>query len=315
MSEQGKIRDGFSVRIDFERVLETISSRIYDNQYAFLRENVQNAVDAIRIQAIRDEKRTDDPQYRIEVAIDENRCSISDNGIGMTRDELANNFWTMGASGKTTPEAKAAGCIGVFGIGGFANFGVCDILEVVSRTRSCESAHFTSLSRSAFNEDQYTLPTVTYRESDELKMHGTIVRGVGKTTFDVAGLASYLKQFVRYVREAIYFQGQLISQEEMDAPRGTYRELTSVITWERSDLSVTFQLFADDGHNLAVTISRMKIGAQTYQCNGQARLIHGQVEVYKRGFRICSVNVSSRIGVSGKFDADFFATHCWPRLT
>ena len=46
----------FSVRVDFERTLETIASRIYDNQYAFLRENVQNAIDAIRMQAGRDQK-------------------------------------------------------------------------------------------------------------------------------------------------------------------------------------------------------------------------------------------------------------------
>src|SRR5689334_8306815 len=110
----------FSVRVDFDRILETIASRIYDNQYAFLRENVQNAIDAIRMQAGRDGKTAGDPQYRVEISVSGKECAISDNGIGMTREELINNFWTMGASGKNTPEARAAGCIGTFGIGGFA---------------------------------------------------------------------------------------------------------------------------------------------------------------------------------------------------
>ena len=36
----------FNVGVDFPRVLETIASHIYDNQFAFLRENLQNAIDA-----------------------------------------------------------------------------------------------------------------------------------------------------------------------------------------------------------------------------------------------------------------------------
>ena len=139
MDEQLTTVQDFSVRIHFEKILETISTRIYDSQYAFLRENVQNAIDAIRIQATRDGMQTDAPKYRIDVRVKKNQCEIQDNGIGMTKEELSNNFWTMGASGKTTAEARAAGCIGFFGIGGFANFGVCLLYTSPSprdRTRS-----------------------------------------------------------------------------------------------------------------------------------------------------------------------------------
>ncbi len=67
MDEQLTTVQDFSVRIHFEKILETISTRIYDSQYAFLRENVQNAIDAIRIQATRDGMQTDAPKYRIDV--------------------------------------------------------------------------------------------------------------------------------------------------------------------------------------------------------------------------------------------------------
>jgi molecular chaperone HtpG len=44
----------FKVGIDFESVLRAISKQIYETPLAFIRENVQNAVDAVRIQALRE---------------------------------------------------------------------------------------------------------------------------------------------------------------------------------------------------------------------------------------------------------------------
>jgi molecular chaperone HtpG len=222
----------------------------------------------------------------------------------MTREELANNFWTMGASGKTTDEARRAGCIGVFGIGGFANFGVCETLEVISRTAKCSVSHHTSLSTADFEKDQFALPEVRYSETKELESRGTIVRGTASGPFDEDGLMKYLKQFVRYVPEQVFVQGQLVSQEQMDEPQGTYRQLTELITWKSDSVHVRFQLFADAGHNVSARIHGLKIGEQNYKAKGYVRLVNGQLEVYKRGFRICAVSVSSRIGITGSFDAD-----------
>ena len=300
--ESGK---DFSVRVDFGRILETISAQIYDNQYAFLRENVQNAIDAIRIQAGRDGIKPDDLKFRIDIKIEGNRCIISDNGNGMTRAGLANNFWTMGASGKNTPEAQAAGCIGTFGIGGFANFGVCDKLEVISRTSDCAVTHHTSLSKAAFNLNQFSLPVVEYCETQELASRGTTVIGTTLTQFDAPGLTNYLKQFVKHVREQIYINNdQLISRESVDKPSGNYREIAPSTTAGGSDLMLTFQVFADDGDVLSAKISGVKINGKDYTCNGYVRLVHGQLDVFKRGFRLCSVNISSRIGITGSIDCD-----------
>jgi len=294
----------FAVRVDFERILQTISSQIYDNQFAFLRENVQNAIDAVRIQAIRDRVPSGDSRYRIDVLIQNNICSIVDNGNGMTKTELENNFWTMGASGKTTSEAKAAGCIGVFGIGGFANFGVCDTLEVISRTDDLPIAHHTRLSKSDFTADRFNLPKVTYRESQELGHRGTIVRGTARTAFDVHALTAYLREFVRYVPEGVYMQNQLISQDKVAAPTGNYRALTDTITGKQGDISVRFEIFADDGNNLSARLHALRTGERDHRFEGSVRLVHGELNVYKRGFRICSVHVSSRIGVTGSVDCD-----------
>jgi Histidine kinase-, DNA gyrase B-, and HSP90-like ATPase len=291
----------FAVRVDFERILETIAARIYDNQYAFLRENVQNAIDAIRMQAGRDKAPTDDPSYRIDILVADNECKIVDNGIGMTRDELINNFWTMGASGKNTPEARAAGCIGTFGIGGFANFGVCDTLEVTSRSATCSTAHRTLLSRAAFGNERFALPTVEYTPTAALSSHGTAVRGVAKQNFDVPGLMNYVRQFVRHVKEAIYYNGAKISQETFDSSSSQRRPLTpNPVTHN----GLTFQLYADTEGTISVELIKLDHSGQESECRGHIRLVHGSVDAYKRGFRLCSTSVPSRIGVAGWIDCD-----------
>lgn len=292
--------DGFQVRVDFERILETIASRIYDNQFAFLRENVQNAIDAVRIQARREGKLSDDAEYRIDIAIAGNEAVISDNGIGMTRDELASNFWTMGASGKNNAEARAAGCIGTFGIGGFANFGVCETLEVTSRTQACTTAHTTSLSRSAFGVAQFSLPKVTYVASEARQERGTSVRGIAKASFDIAGLLQYIKEFVSHVKEGVFFNGQKVSQVAFDTP-GKKRQLEVTSAAEGG---VGYVLYADNDTTLSAEITGLLEGGAEVKCSGYVRLSGNGLDVFKRGFRLCAVNVTSHIGVSGWFDCD-----------
>lgn len=289
----------FPVQVDFERILETIAARIYDNQFAFLRENVQNAIDAVRIQARRDGKSPGDSAYSVRVDISGTECRIEDNGIGMTRDELQANFWTMGASGKNTPEARAAGCIGTFGIGGFANFGVCDTLEVTSRSATCDVAHHTSLSRAAFSIERYALPKVSYSESALLSSRGTLVRGVSKDVFDVQGLQTYLRQFVRHVEEAVSFNGDPISQEPFARPGAK-----KVLGEETTQDGLTFRLFADGDSNLSAELLSPSDDGGAVNCIGHIRLVHGSLDVHKRGFRICSVTIPSRIGVAGWVDRD-----------
>lgn len=296
-NEQGQ--GGFPVRVDFERILETIAARIYDNQFAFLRENVQNAIDAVRIQAQRDRKSPGDAAYEIRIEVSGNECRISDNGIGMTRDELQANFWTMGASGKNTPEAQAAGCIGTFGIGGFANFGVCETLEVTSRSQACTVAHQTSLSRAAFSTERYELPKVSYVESTNLSRRGTVVRGVGKEPFDAAGLSNYLRQFVRHVREGVFFNGTKLSQDLFEAPSGK-KALGDAETRD----GLTFRLFVDGDFTISAELLAAIIEGRSVECKSFVRLVQGSLDVYKRGFRICLVTVPSIVGVTGWVDCD-----------
>ena len=293
----------FSVGVDFPRVLETIASHIYDNQFAFLRENLQNAIDAVRIQASRD-GRPVSSGYRIDVRIDANRCEIKDTGNGMTKEQLRQNFWTMGASGKHTEEARRAGCIGTFGIGGFANFGVCEQLSVISRTASCLVTHETSLSKREFNTLKGQLPTVKYEETDRLTTNGTIVIGVAPTPFDKQRLLNYIKQFVANVEEPVHFEGARISNGRRKTIGDNYTPLTEIIEDHIGSVHFSYRLYKDEGASLAAELISGSEADKEIDFSGFVRLENGSVRAFKRGFKICEVSINSRIGISGWFDSD-----------
>jgi molecular chaperone HtpG len=74
-------------------------------------------------------------------------------------------FWTIGASGKRTAEAAAAGCVGMFGIGGFADFGICHTLEVVSQSGDATEGTLSRLSETDIQSAGSAVPSVTVEKS------------------------------------------------------------------------------------------------------------------------------------------------------
>ena len=102
----------FEIGIEFDSVLRAISKQIYETPHAFLRENVQNAIDAVRIQALRDGRDAGGADYVIEVRVGGLQVSVRDNGIGMSRKDLQGFFWTIGSSGKGARKQRKQGVSG-----------------------------------------------------------------------------------------------------------------------------------------------------------------------------------------------------------
>src|SRR5258707_665918 len=121
--------------VETSRILQILSSEIYDSPKAFLRENVQNAYDAILMRCTAQNLPV--AESTIEITVESARLIVRDDGIGMTEAVLKNNLLKSGSSGKKTELAQRSGVIGTFGIGAMANFGVCTALRV--ETRSIES--------------------------------------------------------------------------------------------------------------------------------------------------------------------------------
>lgn len=286
--------DRVPVGIDFRRVLETISAQIYDTPMAFLRENVQNAVDALRM--FRAELPSAKDALTVTVELSGNTVTITDTGIGMSREELQSLFWTMGASGKNTEMARKAGCVGHFGVGGFANFGVCRVLTVSSKRIDHEGWQ----SRVSIDEiPKSGVPEVAYTRSNAAGPHGTIVEALLTSSPNADELRKYLAGFVRFVPESIKFNGQLISQSPMASYKAdSYGEPKEI---EVGGVRFTAALGYDEERT---PVLRLTSGGHEGGVGGALQFSSGTLEVFKRGFKLCSTTASSTLGVSGRLQSD-----------
>ncbi|MEB0165021.1 ATP-binding protein, partial [Glaciimonas sp. CA11.2] len=93
--------------IEISRIIEVLASQIYPSPLALLRENTQNSYDAILL------RKHAGQQFNplIEITISASQIKVSDNGIGMTKEDLRNHYWRAGSSSKNNPEAKSAGVV------------------------------------------------------------------------------------------------------------------------------------------------------------------------------------------------------------
>ena len=194
-------------RLDLPRMLALLADQIYQSPLALLRENAQNAFDAIRMrQAIPN----DDFVPSIQVTVDGEQVVISDNGIGMTAAEVETNFWYAGRSSKNTDAARAAGVVGTFGIGAMANFGVAD--ELVLET---ESAVAPERTRSSVNKADLSTDTksIALTPIPPTGTPGTTIsaRLSHDTRMSVQDARTFLHGFVEFLDVPVTFNGEPLS--------------------------------------------------------------------------------------------------------
>ncbi|KHF38179.1 molecular chaperone HtpG [Halalkalibacter okhensis] len=139
-------------KAESKRLLEMMINSIYTQKEIFLRELISNASDAIDkmyYKALTDETITfNQDDYYIKVITDkENRTlTISDTGIGMTKDDLETNLGTIAKSGslafKNENELKDGhDIIGQFGVGFYSAFMVADVVTVISKAVGSDEAY------------------------------------------------------------------------------------------------------------------------------------------------------------------------------
>ena len=143
-------------KTEVQQLLNLIINSLYSNKEIFLRELISNASDAfdrLRFKAqMEPDILGDDTEYKIKISVDgiKNTLTVSDNGIGMSRDEVMENIGTIARSGtaafieaieqvndKTmiSPEL-----IGQFGVGFYSAFIVADDVTLISRPAGSNSA-------------------------------------------------------------------------------------------------------------------------------------------------------------------------------
>lgn len=246
------MEENVKFKIKLDRVLEVLCSQIYDSPLALLRENVQNAYDAILMRQHVDKSDTYMPQ--INIIIDSNQLIIRDNGIGMNSDSLKNNFWTAGSSGKNNREARDAGVVGTFGIGAMANFGVCSELKVISKAFE-ETTTYTSLVKKdelSLDEDCIHI----FDNQDVLSDYGTTIVATLENGFslNLYEAKQYLIPYVKYLPIPVKINDEVISQTPLDiVPKGDKTEYKEGIIQETS-ISFKYKLLFNTYSNVSPQI-------------------------------------------------------------
>ena len=145
-------KETLGFQTEAKQLLHLMIHSLYSNQEIFLRELISNASDAIdklRFAALADESLLEGKgEYQVHVDVDKdaNTITISDNGIGMNREEVVEHLGTIAKSGTaafmeslTGDQQKDSQLIGQFGVGFYSAFIVADRVEVHTR-KAGESA-------------------------------------------------------------------------------------------------------------------------------------------------------------------------------
>ncbi len=136
-------------KAESKRLLDLMINSIYTHQEIFLREIISNASDAIdklAYTALTDDKvGIDRSEFAITLTRGDGILSVSDNGIGMTKEEMEENLGTIAKSGslgfkQAMEKQEEIDIIGQFGVGFYAAFMVAESVTVISKKYGEESA-------------------------------------------------------------------------------------------------------------------------------------------------------------------------------
>ncbi len=165
------IKETLGFQAEVKQLLNLMIHSLYSNKEIFLRELVSNASDAtdkLRFEALTDSALfEEDSDLKIRIIFDRQAktVTISDNGIGMSRQEVIDNIGTIAKSGTreffgrlTGDQAKDAHLIGQFGVGFYSSFIVAEKVVLVTRRAGLTPEHGVRWESSG--EGDYTLETV-----------------------------------------------------------------------------------------------------------------------------------------------------------
>ncbi len=147
-------KETLAFQAEVTQVLDLVIRSLYSNKEIFLRELISNASDAaekLRFEALTDDALLEeDPELRIRVQVDKEAgtLTVSDNGIGMSRQEVIETIGSIASSGTrrfleslTGDQATDSALIGQFGVGFYSAFIVADRVVLTSRRAGLGPEH------------------------------------------------------------------------------------------------------------------------------------------------------------------------------
>ncbi len=226
MTAKAKAKDkaetlGFQT--EAKQLLHLMIHSLYSNKEIFLRELISNASDAtdkLRVEALENSALyEDDGDLRIRIAVDEDAktITISDNGIGMSRDEVISNLGTIARSGTSEfiknlsgDQKKDSQLIGQFGVGFYSSFIVAE--RVVVETRRAGAAADEAFRWSCEGEADYQIENIERAE------RGTSITLHVKSDEHEFASDWRLRSIVKKYSDHIAIPVEMIKQEMPAAP-------------------------------------------------------------------------------------------------
>jgi len=225
-------------KAESKRLLELMINSIYTHKEIFLRELISNASDAIDklyYQALTDNQAINRDDLEITMALDkENRTiTISDNGIGMSKEELEENLGTIAKSGSLAfkesleEENDDVDIIGQFGVGFYSAFMVAKKVVVVSKKYGEEVAHrWVSEVTDGYSieettkDDHGTCITMYLKEDDIEEKYSDYL--------DSYQIQSLVKKYSDYIRYPIKMEVEKSRKKEDSDDYEEYKEIDTL---------------------------------------------------------------------------------------
>jgi len=231
-----------------KQLLHLMIHSLYSNREIFLRELVSNASDAadkLRFQALSDGSLYEDDSelaIRIEFDKEAKTVTISDNGIGMSRDDVVEHLGTIAKSGTAQfldnmsgDEKKDSQLIGQFGVGFYSAFIVADRVEVLTRRAGAEASE--GVHWECTGEAEFTVETV------EKATRGTTIilhlKSDAEEFADGWRLRSVIKKYSDHISLPVIMAKEAVGEEaEAAEPEDeTINSATALWTRSRSEVS------------------------------------------------------------------------------
>ena len=242
-----------------KRLLDLMINSIYTHKEIFLREIISNASDAIDklcFIALTDDKlgmTRSDFQIEIKADKDARTLTVTDNGIGMDKDDLENNLGTIASSGsykfKQEMEQKQddIDIIGQFGVGFYSAFMVAKEITVITKKYGCDTAyrwHSTGADGYEIEECEKdglgTEITLTLKDNNEDESYDEFLE-----QYRISGLVKRYSDYIRYPIVMDMTKSR-VKEETKDSDKPEYEDYTEretlnsmVPIWQRPKKDVT----------------------------------------------------------------------------
>ncbi|MQL47976.1 molecular chaperone HtpG [Photorhabdus khanii] len=247
MSMKGQETRGFQSEV--KQLLQLMIHSLYSNKEIFLRELISNASDAadkLRFRALSAPALYEnDGELRVRLSFDKEKRSItiSDNGIGMTRDEVIDNLGTIAKSGTKaflesigSDQAKDSQLIGQFGVGFYSAFIVSD--KVTVRTRAAGASIDQGVFWESAGEGDYTVADIEKEtRGTEITLH---LRAGEDDFLNDWRLRSVISKYSDHIALPVEIETKNKSEEEGEEDTVTWEKINKAqALWTRGKSEIT----------------------------------------------------------------------------